>query len=186
MIQFTELKIHPEDGGYITLKASIQNESYFDNIVMDSVVIDNQETYNSDGPSDNPVYSITFSDDRRSIDIIIRNNEILGNLLSDLFFVYIKVRGTFASNTPCGLDKVWAMCPILYPYPLYCNMLKLLKLEEATPCTSNRAFLDYFMKFKALQFALYTQNGLRAIEYFKLLKGNVNIVHNNPCNCHGN
>lgn len=50
MVQFNELRITP-DSKYLIIDASVKDESYYNNITIDSIAIDNQDTYLSSGPS---------------------------------------------------------------------------------------------------------------------------------------
>ena len=56
MVHFNELTITP-DGKYLIIDVSVLSETYYKDIYIDSVVIDNQNTYLSSGPSSEPVYS---------------------------------------------------------------------------------------------------------------------------------
>lgn len=55
MITFSQLNITP-DGRHLIIEASVDNFSYFDNVEIDSVVIDTQDTYVPNGPSSKPIY----------------------------------------------------------------------------------------------------------------------------------
>lgn len=55
MITFDQLAI-TTDGKYLIIDARIDNSRYFDNVYIDSVVIDSQDTYIQNGPSSNPVF----------------------------------------------------------------------------------------------------------------------------------
>lgn len=61
MLHFNELRITP-DNRYLIIDASVDNDSYFDDVVIDSIVIDTQDTYVANGPSSNPVYSFKMED----------------------------------------------------------------------------------------------------------------------------
>ena len=55
MLHFEELRITP-DNKYLIIDVSVDKDEYFDNIVIDSIIIDTQDTYSISGPSSNPVY----------------------------------------------------------------------------------------------------------------------------------
>lgn len=61
MLTFNELRITP-DNRYLIIDVSVDNSSYFDNIVIDSIVIDTQDTYIANGPSSKPVYTFKAED----------------------------------------------------------------------------------------------------------------------------
>lgn len=62
MIQFNELRITP-DSKHLIIDASIDNSSYYDNIILDSIVIDTQDTYVANGPSSKPVYTYNIDNE---------------------------------------------------------------------------------------------------------------------------
>lgn len=55
MIQFNELRITP-DGKKLVIDASVKDLSYYNNVYIDAVIIDTQNTYTSSGPSSNPIF----------------------------------------------------------------------------------------------------------------------------------
>ena len=56
MIIFNRVKISQDDR-YITIDAEIDNSDYYKDMYIDSVIIDNQDTYTANGPSSNPIYT---------------------------------------------------------------------------------------------------------------------------------
>ena len=60
MIQFNTLKI-TQDGKNLIINASVKNLEYYTNVLIGSIVIDNQDTYSTRGPSSNPVYKHSFA-----------------------------------------------------------------------------------------------------------------------------
>lgn len=50
MVQFNELRITP-DSKYLVIDASVKDEPYYDNVAIDSIAIDTQDTYINSGPS---------------------------------------------------------------------------------------------------------------------------------------
>lgn len=61
MIRFNELRIS-SDGKYLIIDASVDSQDFYNDILLDSVVIDTQDTYILNGPSSNPVYTYTVGD----------------------------------------------------------------------------------------------------------------------------
>ena len=61
MIQFNTLKI-TQDGKNLIINASVKNLSYYTNVLIGSIIIDNQDTYSVSGPSSNPIYEHSFAD----------------------------------------------------------------------------------------------------------------------------
>ena len=56
MIVFNNIRISQDDK-YITIDAEIENNKYYENMYIDSVIIDTQDTFSPNGPSNNPVYT---------------------------------------------------------------------------------------------------------------------------------
>lgn len=71
MIVFNECRISPS-GECVIIDASVKSSNYFDKVYIDSIIIDNQDSFTITGPSDNPVYSKKFEvEDRMSkIDVL--------------------------------------------------------------------------------------------------------------------
>lgn len=61
MIHFNELRI-TKDGKYLIIDASIDNQDFYDKVILDSVVIDTQDTYIPNGPSSKPIYEFKVAD----------------------------------------------------------------------------------------------------------------------------
>lgn len=62
MIHFNELRI-TSDGKYLIIDASVDSQDFYNDVLLDSVVIDTQDTYILNGPGSNPVYTYTVGDD---------------------------------------------------------------------------------------------------------------------------
>lgn len=56
MIQFNELRVTP-DGKKLIIDASVKDLQYYNDVYIDAVIIDTQDTYIANGPSTNPVFS---------------------------------------------------------------------------------------------------------------------------------
>lgn len=56
MIIFNESRISP-DGKKLIIDVSVDEASYFDDVYISSIVIDNQHTFSGLGPSGDPVYA---------------------------------------------------------------------------------------------------------------------------------
>ena len=55
MIIFNNISISQDDK-YLIIDAEIEDNVYYKDMYIDSVVIDNQDTYIQNGPSNNPIY----------------------------------------------------------------------------------------------------------------------------------
>ena len=55
MIKFNELRITPNNESLI-IDVSIEDADYYQNVVLDSIIIDTQDTYVENGPSSKAVF----------------------------------------------------------------------------------------------------------------------------------
>lgn len=55
MIVFEELRV-TNDGENLIINARVRKEPYYDNVYIDKVIVDTEETYIEGGPSSNAVY----------------------------------------------------------------------------------------------------------------------------------
>lgn len=60
MIHFNELR-YSKDNKCLVIDAAIDNQDYYDNVVIDRIVIDNQDTFVANGPSSTPIYTYKVS-----------------------------------------------------------------------------------------------------------------------------
>ena len=61
MLHFNELRI-TQDNRFLIIDVSVDNQDYFDDVLLDSIVIDTQDTFVVNGPSDNPLYVYNVED----------------------------------------------------------------------------------------------------------------------------
>lgn len=190
MIHFNELKITP-DGAHLIIDISVKNETYYKNVYLDSIVIDNQDTYVGTGPSSNPVYQYTIPDvvsgltARHSFRKHFRLDLASIDLpLDGLLFVYIRTKGTPAPDTPCGEDNVTTLGTVVNVYPFYQQAMNYIG-ELASNCSIPQNFTDYILKLKGLELAIRTGNYPDAIKYFnKFFKNKSDVViRKGGCGC---
>ena len=66
MIQFNELRINPE-GTKLIIDVSVKNSVYYENVYIDTISIDTQDTFIGSGPSSNVAYTNTLEGDNKSV-----------------------------------------------------------------------------------------------------------------------
>ena len=196
MIQFNTLKI-TQDGKNLIINASVKNLSYYTNVLIGSIVIDNQDTYSASGPSSNPIYKHSFAGKDlvtnkdiaglKNINITISAKELLdnkGDLNDDILYVYLIAVGVPSANTPCGMDNVNTLGVALNIRPIYNNGINYIKQVEST-CEIPKDFIDFILRYKALDLALKTENYIQANKYWNKFFKNNNVVslNTNSCGC---
>lgn len=210
MIQFNELRITP-DSKYLIIDASIDNSSYYDNVILDRIVIDTQDTYVANGPSSNPIYThkidydYTYStpedyscnpvlsgDDKaycltqggKNTRLTLSAKDLGISLNDNILFVYAIATGTPAPDTPCGMDNSVLMNTVINLYPIYQESIKYIH-ELNYDCNIPRGFTDMILKYKAIELCIKTGNYTQAIKYWKKFLLDINSVTSYKCRCNG-
>lgn len=208
MIQFNELRITP-DGKKLVIDASVKDLNYYNDVYIDAIIIDSQNTYVSNGPSSKPLFyyeisnpnvTVTYpeyngyvpSRQGNSEDInekrvrLELDSKILGDSIStNLFFVYVIAKGTPSPDTPCGMDNQTTLGVVADLYPYYRSVMNGIK-EISNECEIPRTFIDNLLRFKALELSLKTGNYIQAIKYWnKFFVGIKSSNINTYCKCHG-
>ena len=196
MIQFNTLKI-TQDGKNLIINASVKNLSYYTNVLIGSIVIDNQDTYSANGPSSNPIYRHSFAgkdlvtneniEGLKNINIIVSAKELLdnnGDLNDDILYVYLIAVGIPSADTPCGMDNINTLGVALNLRPIYNNGINYIKQVEST-CEIPKDFIEFILRYKALDLALKTENYIQANKYWNKFFKNNNVVplNTNSCGC---
>ena len=181
MVQFNELRITP-DNKWLIIDVSVKDLDIYSNVFLDSIVVDNQDTFTENGPSSNPVYSYTVDKDDsvKHYRLCISYKEI--DLANELFFVYVIAKGVPDPSTPCGMDNATTVGVACNFYELLQSFMTYIREVERN-CNIPKGFVDSILKLKALELALSTGHYTLAIKYWnKFFKDK---IANNPptCNC---
>lgn len=211
MLEFRELRITP-DGNHLIIDVAVREHSYYENVFIDSIIIDTQDTYIQNGPSSKPVYQYKVEEDgvqnlyaipeECSCNPILidedksycftygyeegRHVRIMLSTkdipLNNMLFVYATAKGTPAPDTPCGFDNTIIMQTVVDLYPFYQNTLCFLK-ELNNSCEVPKGFTDMILRLKALELCIRTGNYPQAIKYWKKFFSNNNRVVITTSNC---
>lgn len=187
MVQFNELKIAQNNKCFI-IDVSIKPLTIYSDVYIDSIVIDTQDTYTENGPSNNPIYKYTVDKDTNSKEakhtrLILSDKDI--DLSNNLLFVYVIATGTPAPSTPCGMDNSISIMPIFNTNIIYQQSMKYIRSIESN-CDIPKQFIDYILRIKALELALNAGNYLLAIKYWNKFFKNIFTQESiNTCNCYG-
>lgn len=202
MIQFNTLKV-TQDGKNLIIDAQVENLSYYTNVYIDSIIIDNQRTFLSSGPNNNPVFKYIYNNitantlgyttildnqgNLKGIRMHISYNELgeSSDLNTDLLFVYIVIKGSPTINTPCGMDLPYELGIVYNDYPYYLKGMNYIK-ELNSCCQIPKYFIDYFLRKEAFELSLQVGNYISAITYWnKFFVEDTNIINLQKCNCNG-
>lgn len=186
MIQFNKLEVDP-DAGWLMIDVSVIENGYFENVFLDEIIIDTQDTYVEGGPSNNPVYreKITGPTNIKQMQVLLAGNQIQVPINDTLFIVYIKTKGTPLINTPCGMDKSIGIGVTYNTKNIYNDTMQYLKQIECN-CIMPKDFIDRILRVKALDVTIKTGNYTQAVTYYnKFFKGRYSPGYVKTCNCYG-
>lgn len=193
MIRFNELKI---EDNYIIIDVQIEEEKYFKDMYIDSIVIDTQDTFIANGPSSKAIYTKTFNTDVENIytqgtdkhnrvRIYIDGKDLNVDIHKTMFFVYVIAGGTPAADTPCRWDENKALHTLVDTQVLYNNMIQYVK-ELSKDCSTPDNFINAILQFNAIDLALKTNQYPLAIDLWKRFYSDMesNVVLPD-CGCNG-
>ena len=198
MIRFNELKI---EDNYIIIDVQIEEEKYFKDMYIDSIVIDTQDTFIANGPSSKAIYTKTFNtntdvnkeeiiytqgiDKYNRVRIYIDGKNLNVDIHKTMFFVYVIAGGTPAADTPCRWDENKALHTLVDTQVLYNNMIQYVK-ELNKDCSTPDNFINAILQFNAIDLALKTNQYPLAIDLWKRFYSDIesNVVLPN-CGCNG-
>lgn len=184
MVQFNELKI-THDIQKLIIDVSIKNLEYYTNIYLDSIQIDTQDTFVASGPSHKVVYTKTINGNTKSIRLELDNDDLLPSFNNNLFFVYVKTKGTPSISTPCGMDSITTLGVVFNLYSLYQYAFNYIKELECT-CSIPKNFINYILQYKAFELAIKTGHYTKAIDYWKKFFMKIkDLVITSNCKCYG-
>lgn len=185
MIEFTTLYID-NNSTKLSISANVKDLSYYTNIYIDSVIIDTQDTYIASGPSSSAIYTYPVTGNNKSITLELDQLDLPVSLKNTLFFVYIKAKGTPASDTPCGLDNTYTMSPVYNQYPVYQYQYTFLKNLEGE-CTIPKEFINAYLRYQSIDISIKTGHYTSTCKYWKKFFMNIptNITTSKSCGCNG-
>ena len=200
MVEFKELEVDPKKRKLI-ISARVKDEDIYEDVYLDSIIIDSDNTYKEGGPSLDPIYKkeVTYGKqgfsyyDRLSnasedgkykeLNIEISEKELGVNLDNTLFFIYIVTKGTPKSETPCGADNKTTIGIAYSTKLIYDRYLKLFK-EFNDCCSPHLGLTDFDLKYRAFIVCLRTRNFIKAIDFYQKFIKNSRIDNTNRCNCY--
>lgn len=190
MIRFNELRI-TKDGKHLIIDVSVRSQPYYNDVYLDSISIDTQDTYKDGGPSSSIVYfkDITNEDSvAKNYRLELSVGDNIPSLSDNMFFVYVKAKGVPAANTPCGMDNEYTLGITFNPCALYSAMMSYVR-ETVNTCSVPRNFINMFLQFKAVETSINNEHYTQAIEYYNKFIRNLGktstSVYTKPCSCYG-
>ncbi len=195
MIHFNELRFS-RDNKYLIIDAAIDSQDFYENVVLDSIIIDNQNTFVNNGPSSTPVYTHSIAELHNKVYSIPEECNCNSVLVED---------GSYCFTSGLDLMKhVRIEVPVsLYGIDPYKDMLFVYVIASGTPaagtpcgfdngkimgtvvnlkamydsmlcyirqvensCEVPKNFIDSILKYKAFELSIRTGNYPLAIKYW--------------------
>jgi hypothetical protein len=192
---FDQLRIS-DDGKRMYINIHVNTASYFDNIYLDSLTIVSADKVSETSPtipSTDYIYQKTFDDNTKEAALVLQpvdfNEQFAGSDFShDLFFVYVKVKGTPDPCTPCSLDEEITLGVTFDENLLYQRAMDFTK-ELTDDCQIPTEFTDFILLWNAFKASVETEHYVPAIKFWKMLfdqnDNSLPINNTKPCGCHG-
>lgn len=178
MIEFNALEI---TGTLLTVDVQISSVSFFDNVYIDHICFDTEDTFVDTGPSSKArtIYSAEADEFTKNVNVSVD----IETLQDKLIFVYVIVKGNVSPDTPCSIKKSMEVGVAYRKLPIYNMAIKGLRIIEC--CDVPRDFIDFILKYKAFELAIEVGAFSAAIEYWKQFFGEKKRVLKPKCGCHG-
>ena len=213
MVDFNELRVSPDRKNLI-IDVSIKDLSYYENVYIDSIIIDTQDTYIPSGPSNSPiftyevvsnvtpVYSLPDCGCNQVQDYIDKENcfETSNN---EEKRVRLELDNTALDNHLKGnLFFVYVITKGTPSSDTPCNMDNTINLgvtadtypiytnmlnslKELESCGTPKLFTDAFLRFKAFELSIKTGQYSQIINYWNKYFKSLDIPNNTNCSCNG-
>lgn len=182
MIEFNKLIINRE-GNKMYIDASIKDSTLYNDVYINKVIIDSQDTFISTGPSENPLYTKVIDGNLKDISLELTQGDFLKFLNDTLFFVWIETKGTPSPETPCGEDNTLTLGVVFYLYRLYNYSLNYLNKINSN-CIIAKEYIDFILRLKALTISIETGHYEDAIKYWNKFFKSIKLDSiNNECIC---
>ena len=195
MVLFDQLRVS-DDGKRMYINLHVNKAEYFDNIYLDEMVIipaDKVLETSPTIPSEDYIYKKVFEDGLKEADMVLLPTDFnehftKADLSHDLFFVYVKVKGTPDPCTPCRLDEEITLGVTFDENLLYQKVMGFTK-DFADECQIPVGFTDFILMWNAFKASIETEHYIPAIKYWSMLFNyggkSIGLTSIKSCGCHG-
>ena len=181
---FDQLRIS-DDGKRMYINAHVNKATYFNDIYIDSIVIqtaDKVSETNPGLPTSDYIYIKKAEENAKELNLVLDASDLSkswesdpkatafnrGDMSNTLFFVYIKCKGTPDICTPCRLDEETTLGVVFDENVLYQKVMDYTK-ELVAVCSVPSAFIDFILLWNAFKAAIETEHYIPAIKFFNML-----------------
>lgn len=184
MIIFNQLRIS-DDGKRMYINAHVNKADYFNDIYIDSIVIQTADKVSETDPglpTSDYVYIKKAEENAKELNLVLEASDLSrswesdpkaiafnrGDMSKTLFFVYIKCKGTPGSCTPCRLDEETTLGVVFDENVLHQKVMDYTK-ELVADCSVPSAFIDFILLWNAFKSAIETEHYIPAIKFFNMM-----------------
>ncbi len=184
MIIFDQLRIS-DDGKRMYINAHVNKADYFNDIYIDSIVIQTADKISETDPglpTSDYVYIKKAEENAKELNLVLEASDLSrswesdpkaiafgrGDMSNTLFFVYIKCKGTPGSCTPCRLDEETTLGVVFDENVLHQKVMDYTK-ELVADCSVPSAFIDFILLWNAFKSAIETEHYIPAIKFYNML-----------------
>lgn len=184
MIIFDQLRIS-DDGKRMYINAHVNKADYFNDIYIDSIVIQTADKVSETDPglpTSDYVYIKKAEENAKELNLVLEASDLSrswesdpkaiafnrGDMSKTLFFVYIKCKGTPGSCTPCRLDEEATLGVVFDENVLHQRVMDYTK-ELVADCSVPSAFIDFILLWNAFKSAIETEHYIPAIKFYNMM-----------------
>lgn len=184
MIIFDQLRIS-DDGKRMYINVHVNKADYFNDIYIDSIVIqtaDKVSETNPGLPTSDYIYIKKAEENVKELNLVLEASDLSrswesdpkaiafnrGDMSKTLFFVYVKCKGTPGSCTPCRLDEETTLGVVFDENVLHQKVMDYTK-ELVADCSIPSAFIDFILLWNAFKSAIETEHYIPAIKFFNMM-----------------
>lgn len=214
MIVLNECRVSP-DGKALIVEATVENLSYYENVYIDSVVVDTQKTFLDSGPSSNPVFVKQFIHEDPETNVL-ENNRLEADKNCECYDMTVSDKCGYKNIRLCisaedmGLsnlnDDIFFVYVVATGSPAPCtpcgmdnqyvigiamnlrpiyNKAMSFIRELSNNCSIPRGFIDMILRLKAFELSLKTGNYPVAIKQWEKLSKDKVTITSKNCGCNG-
>lgn len=191
MLQFNELSITP-DGKKLIIDTQVMDLPIFENVTIDKVILDNQDTWKPNGPSSEAAelyskdYNTEFDELKEGTHKHIRLCINIEDSLNNMYFVYVIADISNApetSNVPCALNKEIILGTAVNLYSLYNILLSSIK-EIDNNCEDPMSLINNYLRQEVVNTSIKIGDYTTAIKYWKkFFLNKTQDYAKKPCGC---
>lgn len=184
MIIFDQLRIS-DDGKRMYINAHVNKADYFNDIYIDSIVIQTADKVSETDPglpTSDYVYIKKAEENAKELNLVLEASDLSkswesdpkaiafnkGDMSKTLFFVYIKCKGTSGACTPCRLDEETTLGVVFDENVLHQKVMDYTK-ELVADCSVPSAFIDFILLWNAFKSAIETEHYIPAIKFYNMM-----------------